>query len=170
MKFLLRSIYIWLRKLTGVIYTNRLPSAIYYGFAELSERQYHILNQVPNSLSRAKFHKSRIKVSDLAALTAKTGDEFTLFTCGSQRLLIRGESYGVPLTEKVILSLKKQGYKWSAHSHPGTSDSVLDASGKPGDRLVLELFEQKRSLILNSSGRRNVFDRINNWRVRSCST
>ena len=55
----------------------------------------------------------------------------------------------------------------AAHSHPGTSDNVLDASGKPGDRLVLELFEQKRSLILNSSGRRNVFDSNNNWRVHS---
>jgi hypothetical protein len=30
-----------------------------------------------------------------------------------------------------------------------------------------ELFEQKRSLILNSSGRRNVFDSNNNWRVHS---
>jgi len=168
MKLLLGLIYIWLKRLTGVIYTNKPPSAIYYGFAELSGRQVHILKQVPNSLSRAKFHKSKIKVSDLAALTAKTGDEFALFTCGSQRLLIRGESYGVPLTEKVIISLKKQSYKWSAHSHPGTSDSVLDASGKPGDKLVLELFEQKRSLILNSSGRRNVFDINNNWRVHSC--
>jgi hypothetical protein len=79
MKLLLRLIYIWLKKLTGVIYTNKPPSAIYYGFADLSKRQNHILKQVPNSLSRAKF------------------------------------------------------------------DSVLDASGKLGDRLVLELFEQKRA-------------------------
>jgi hypothetical protein len=164
---LLDRLYIWLKKLTGSIYANKTSSAIYYGFAELSKRQLNLLNQVPYALSNTKCHKSKIKVSDLAALTAKTGDEFALFTRGSQRLLIRGESFGVPLTEKVLLSLKKQGYKWSAHSHPGTSDNVLDASGKPGDRLVLELFEQKRSLIVNSSGRRNVFDSNNNWRVDS---
>jgi len=166
MKKLLYLFHIWVKKLTGSIYANKMPSAIYYGFVELAKRQVNILNQVPHALSNAKFHKSKIKVSDLAALTAKTGDEFALFTRGSQRLLIRGESFGVPLTEKVILSLKEQGYKWSAHSHPGTSDNVLDASGKPGDRLVLELFEQKRSLILNSSGRRNVFDINNNWRIK----
>jgi len=164
---LLHFLHTWLKRLTGTIYAEKTPSAIYYGFTEPSKRQLNILNQVPYTLSNANFHKSKIKVSDLAAFTAKTGDEFALFTRGSQRLLIRGESYGVPLTEKVILSLKKQGYKWSAHSHPGTSDNVLDASGKPGDRLVLELFEQKRSLILNSSGRRNVFDSNNNWRVDS---
>jgi len=56
------------------------------------------------------FHKSKIKVSDLAAFTAKTGDEFALFTRGSHL---------------------------------------------------------NSSLILNSSGRRNVFDINNNWRVHS---
>ena len=43
-------------------------------------------------------------------------------------------------------------------------DLVLDASG--GDRYVLQLMGQERSLILNSTGRRNIFDATNNYRVR----
>lgn len=36
--------------------------------------------------------------------------------------------------------------------------TVLNASGMPGDREVLQKFNQTRSLILNSAGRRNVFN------------
>ena len=106
---LLHLIHTWIKKLTGTIYADKTPSAIYYGFTEPSKRQLNILNQVPYSLSNAKFQKSKIKVSYLAALTAKTGDGFALFTRGSQRLLIRGESYGVPLTEKSYSQSKKTG-------------------------------------------------------------
>jgi len=56
------------------------------------------------------------------------------------------------------LKLKSEKWKWSAHTHPGTKDLVLDASGTPGDRTVLQHLNQERSLILNSAGRRNVFD------------
>jgi len=44
------------------------------------------------------------------------------------------------------------------HTHPGLSDRVLMASGSPGDRAALEAFGQERSLILNSAGRRSIFD------------
>ena len=37
---------------------------------------------------------------------------------------------------------------------------VLDASS--GDRLALKIFEQERSLILDSLGRRNIFDQTDN--------
>lgn len=79
-----------------------------------------------------------------------TGDEFTMFTRGSQRLIIRGNNRGVDFTREQLGLLKKQGFRWSAHTHPNInfSRSILDASG--GDRSVLEIFEQDRSLILNS--------------------
>lgn len=48
------------------------------------------------------------------------------------------------------------------HVHPGTSDLVLHASGVSSDRQMLQLLEQERSLILNSAGRRNVFDKQDN--------
>ncbi|MET0052131.1 MAG: hypothetical protein ABW095_13775, partial [Candidatus Thiodiazotropha sp.] len=98
-------------------------------------------------------------------LTAQTGDEFALFTRGSQRLMFRGNQYGVPLTESELAGLKAQGFKFSGHSHPGTSDITLNASGTPGDRRVLEIFDQQQSLIVNSSGRRNVFDAATDRRV-----
>jgi hypothetical protein len=44
---LLHLIHTWLKRLTGIIYANKTPSAIYYGFAEPSKRQLNILNQVP---------------------------------------------------------------------------------------------------------------------------
>jgi hypothetical protein len=40
--------------------------------------------------SRKIIDKSDVKMSDLSALTAKTGDEFAMFTNGRKRLIIRG--------------------------------------------------------------------------------
>lgn len=73
-------------------------------------------------------------------MAARAGDEFALFTNGSQRLVVRGNHNGVPMTRSELHSLSDQGYKWSAHSHPGASDLVLDNSGIPGDRLVLDIY------------------------------
>lgn len=39
------------------------------------------------------------------------------------------------------------------------------ASPIPGDRMVLEMFGQSRSLILNSRGARNIFDQSNNTHI-----
>jgi hypothetical protein len=146
------------------------PSKIAWGYGSLSGRQQDILDQLPDTLSQLSLKKSQINVTELAALTAQTGDEFALFTRGSQRLVIRGNDRGVPLLPEEIVSLKNQGYKWSGHSHPGTRDAVLDASGgygkQQGDLYVLELMNQDRSLILNSAGQRSIFDQFDNYRVQ----
>lgn len=120
---------------------------------------------MPGELSTITVKKRDINVNDLASLTAKTGDEFAIFTRGSQRLVVRGNPNGVPLSIKQLENLQKQGYKFSAHTHPGTSDITLNASGFPGDRAVIQIFKQKQSLILNSAGRKSVFDRLNDRRV-----
>ncbi|MDC8760326.1 hemagglutinin repeat-containing protein [Janthinobacterium fluminis] len=146
------------------------PAEIAWGYGKLSTRQQGVLDQLPETLSQLTFRKSQVSVTDLAAMTAQTGDEFALFTRGSQRLVIRGSDRGVPLLPEEITALREQGYKWSGHSHPGTSDIVLDASGvfgKPqGDRYVLDLLNQQRSVIVNSAGRRSVFDQFDNYRVK----
>ncbi|MDE1465718.1 hypothetical protein [Spartinivicinus poritis] len=98
------------------------PIEVLYGAKELSKRQQVLLSKVPKELSRVILKKRDINVNDLAHLTAKTGDEFALFTRGAQRLLIRGNSNGVRLTIQQLKNLHKQGYKFSAHTHPGTSD------------------------------------------------
>jgi hypothetical protein len=104
-----------------------------------------------------------VSLTDLAALTAHTGDEFAVFTRGPQRLLIRGNPRGVRLTENELIALRNAGWKWSGHTHPGVADLVLDASG--GDRKVLEIFGQRQSVITNSRGARNVFDESDNRRI-----
>jgi hypothetical protein len=146
------------------------PSEIAWGYGQVSKRQHAILSQLPETLSQTTLRKGDIGVTDIAALTAQTGDEFALFTRGSQRLVIRGNANGVPLLPEEIVALREQGFRWSAHSHPGTRDVVLDASGyyrgKSGDRYVLELMQQQRSMIINSAGNRSVFDEFDNFRVK----
>jgi len=140
------------------------PAEIYYGYGELSARQINFLEQLSQSDSIKLLHKSDIRVSDLAALTAKTGDEFAMFTLGSRRLIVRGDRTGVDISE-LLSKLQTEKWTWSAHTHPGTRDIALNASGIPGDRQVLQILEQDRSLIVNSSGRRNVFDLQNDMHV-----
>lgn len=140
-------------------------AAIYHGAAELTRRQADLLAQLPDAGARIVVAKRAFKTNDLAALTAMTGDEFTVFTRGSQRMVVRGDSTGVPLSVSELEALRDAGWRWSGHTHPGTDDLVLDASGRPGDRMVLEIMGQDRSMIANSRGARSVFDREDNMRV-----
>lgn len=128
------------------------PAEIYHGYAELSARQSRLLERLPRQASSIQILKSDINAADLAALTAKTGDEFAMFTLGSRRIIIRGNNNGVNI-KKWLPQLQSEGWTWSAHTHPGIRDTVLNASGIPGDRQVLKLLNQERSLILNSGGR-----------------
>jgi len=94
--------------------------------------------------------------SDLAALTAQTGDEFAMFTTGGRRMIIRGNPRSVPINTSAAEQLANQGWRWFAHSHPGISQTVLTASG--GDRAVLSQFvNQAKSRIFNSVGRSQIF-------------
>jgi hypothetical protein len=139
------------------------PAEIFHGYGKLSPRQERLLTALPRDLSRTIVLKNSLSLTDLAALTARTGDEFAVFTRGPQRMVIRGSPSGVALTKVELTALRDAGWKWSGHTHPGVADLVLDASG--GDRMVLEIFGQEQSAILNSRGARNVFDRSDNRRV-----
>jgi len=88
---------------------------ILYGAKKLTARRQEILDQLPDALSRMTLHKKQVNVTDLAHLTAATGDEFALFTRGSQRLVVRGDANGVPLTVSQLEKLHQQGYRFSAH-------------------------------------------------------
>lgn len=92
----------------------------------------------------------------MAALTARTGDEFAMFTLGSRRLIVRGDQKYTYI-EALIPKLTKEGWTWSAHTHPGITPASLIPSGKGGDRGLLELINQEQSLILNSTGKRSIF-------------
>ncbi|PAT43023.1 hypothetical protein CK621_05670 [Vandammella animalimorsus] len=110
------------------------PAAIVRGLGELNRRQAAALDALPAEGAKAIVHQS-FGLRDLAALTAATGDEFAMFSTGGRRLLVRGNKTSVPITPDMARDLAQNGWRWSAHTHPGTSTNVLRSS--PGDRAVL---------------------------------
>jgi hypothetical protein len=88
----------------------------------------------------------------LAALTAKESVEFAMFTRGSERLIVRGDRGSVNINSFDAVVLNARGYRWSGHTHVGRN---LAASY--GDKKVLRRFVQKRSVIYNAMGERNIF-------------
>ncbi len=127
------------------------PSAILHWGRPLNNRQRALLDKLPGFDSRITVHKSRVKVTDLAALTAETGVEFAMFTRGSERLIIRGNASTVAVDPKEARRLAAEGFKWSAHTHPGIDDLCLQSS--EGDGIILKCFAQEQSVIYNSKGR-----------------
>ena len=101
--------------------------------------------------SRAIVNKRDLSLLDLAALTTETGDEFAVFTRKGRRLVVRGGFMRVPITPDDAAALNAAGYKWSGHTHPGISDSVLTPS--KGDVTILDIFKQNRTVIYNSIGK-----------------
>ena len=93
---------------------------------------------------------------DLSMLTANTGDEFAMFTCKRKRIVVRGNAEWVPLKIEEIIHLRKAGYRWSGHTHPGYADTDLLASD--GDKFVLKLFEQTNSAIYNAVGHHRLIE------------
>ena len=141
------------------------PRAIVRGLGELSNRQRGVLDNLPTFGAETITNTKGFGVTDLAALTASTGDEFAMFTTGGRRLVVRGGPTSVPIGVNRAQELSGQGWRWSAHTHPGTSDWVLQSS--PGDRAVLEAFGQGESVIYNSLGGRRRFtpdgDLLGDW-------
>lgn len=95
-------------------------------------------------------------MTDLAALTAKTGDEFAMFTKSENRLVVRGNPYKVNIGVGEAKNLAVQGYKWSGHTHPG--DGPLCLTPSDGDYDILKAFGQNKSVIYNSKGQFATFD------------
>ncbi len=64
------------------------PGAIMHFDVELNNRQSNLLSKLDGYDSSVVVKKGDVNLKDLAAITAKTGDEFAMFTRGSQRLII----------------------------------------------------------------------------------
>jgi len=133
------------------------PNAIIHADRPLNNRQKDLLDRLPDYNSRLVVNKREVSMRDIAALTAYTGDEFAVFTKGKERLIIRGNSSMVEIDARSAKELADKGYRWSGHIHPGMSGNSLIASG--GDILVLNQFPQERSVIYNSKGYYEVFEK-----------
>lgn len=131
------------------------PNAITHFDVELNTRQKNLLQQLPDYESSITINRGDVNLKDLAALTAKTGDEFAMFTRGSQRMIVRGNANAVNINGRMAQDLYNAGYKWSGHTHPGTGMNVKFAS--EGDMYILKQFHQMQSVIFDSQGNFNVF-------------
>ena len=127
------------------------PADVVFGAKELSRRQQNILNELPGCGSKAIFRKKDVSMLDLSALTAKTGDEFAMFSRKREQLVMRGDKNSVPIGPVEAIVLRDEGYRWSGHTHPGYGGASLIVSD--GDRLVLEAFGQAKSALYNSAGK-----------------
>ena len=133
------------------------PNAILHTGRPLNNRQQKLLEQLPGYDSQIIVPKKSVNMKDLSALTAETGDEFALFTKGNERLIIRGNSNSVNIDIAKAKELAEQGYKWSGHTHPGTTPLIMQASD--GDYSILDCFNQQYSVIHNSKGEYRTFER-----------
>jgi len=128
------------------------PWAIRRHDKPLNDRQQAVLDKLSSYDSRVIIDKGDVSMTDLAALTAKTGDEFAMFTQGSRRLIVRGNADIVNITPEKAAEMSALGYKWSGHTHVGS----LVAS--KGDKRVLNAFKnQKTSVIYNEIGEKSRF-------------
>lgn len=133
------------------------PNAILHFDVELTKRQKAVLDSLTGYNSRTIVTKSDVNMADLSALTAKTGDEFALFTKSGERLVVRGNPYMVEITPEEAHQMGLDGYVWSGHTHPGVDFNALQPSA--GDYAILNQFRQESSAIYNSTGQYLIFER-----------
>lgn len=132
------------------------PTAIAQHGVQLSKQQRALLDKLDGYDSRVIVDKRSADMTDLAALTAETGDEFAMFTRGSERLIVRGNSSSVNIDIDNARELAQNGYKWSGHTHPGHDYNCLIASD--GDYAILEAFGQTTGVTYNSLGQYLTFE------------
>jgi A nuclease of the HNH/ENDO VII superfamily with conserved WHH len=131
------------------------PGAVFDNAAPLGARQTGLLNRLPADGSRIVIGKGEVSIQDIAALTARTGDEFAIFTKGNERMILRGNGDRIEVSPQLLQQLKSEGWRWSAHSQPGTR--IGDAVASAADQRVLRELGQNQSLIVNSRGDANIF-------------
>ena len=124
---------------------------------ELNNRQRELLEKLKEFDSKVIVPKKSVNMTDLSALTAKTGDEFAMFTKAGSRLIIRGNKNSVNVDLDVASQLASEGYKWSGHTHPG--NDMLCMFPSDGDKAVLKQFNHKSSAIYNSKGQHTTFEK-----------
>ena len=131
------------------------PGAILHFDRPLNRRQEKLLKLLPSYDRRIILPKHEVNMKDLSALTAKTGVEYAMFTKKGSLLIIRGSANMTNVDVPFAVKLAQEGYRWSGHTHPGSTLNVLIPS--EGDRLILRQFDQEFSCIWNESGSFAVF-------------
>ncbi len=124
--------------------------------APLSKRQKAIDEKLQEFNSSIEVPKKAVSMADLATLTRYNKVEYSLFTKGQTRLIIKGDNEHVEITPEIAEQMAKEGWKWSGHTHPGTER--VDVFPSPGDIHILKAFGQNRSVIYNANGSYRKFE------------
>ncbi len=131
------------------------PNAMTHFDRPLNNRQQRLMDQLPEFDSRTTVRKQNVNLRDISALTAKTGDEFALFTRRGERMVVRGNGHLTNIDTEAARQMAADGWRWSGHTHPGSGINAKMPS--PGDYAVLKAFKQEYSVILDSSGKYAIF-------------
>ncbi len=101
----------------------------------LNKRQLGLHKLLGEQGSTAVVRKSDVSMADLVRIGRVTGDEYTIFTKGGQRLIIRGYGNELRVSEQLAIELRAGTHgKWSGHTHPpgyGVTPSTVDRSFLP---------------------------------------
>ena len=110
------------------------PNAMEHFGRPLNNRQQRLDDALPGYDSRIVVKKRDVNLRDLAALTAKTNAEYSLFTRKGDRMIVRGNETRVNITPEIAHDMTTHGWRWSGHTHPGIDVNVTTPS--PGDYAV----------------------------------
>ena len=115
----------------------------------LSRRQAEIHEKLATQGSIGEFSKKNVSMNDLRAIGQVTGDEYSMFTLGSRRLVIRGYGNEISVSQEMLDGLLAGNYgKWSGHTHP----PGYSINPGPADRPFLQQMGQQRSAIWGDGG------------------
>ena len=131
------------------------PNAMAHFDRPLNNRQQRLMDQLQDFDSRVTTRKREVSLRDISALTEKTGVEYALFTRRGERMVVRGNDHMTNIDQETARKMASEGWHWSGHSHPGFDYFCLIPSD--GDKLILQVFGQEQSCIVNSLGQRNTF-------------
>ena len=131
------------------------PNAIEHFGRPLNNRQQRLDDALQGYDSKITVPKKDVNLKDIAALTANTNVEYALFTRKTERMIIRGALDHVNITPDMARGMAADGWRWSGHTHPGQGPNVKVPS--EGDEEVLRAFGQEFSVILDSTGKYEVF-------------
>ena len=124
---------------------------------KLSVKQRKLLKILQKPGDYIEAAKKRIKINDLPKLAAVENVEFSLFTKRARRILVRGTYNETPIEPDLLVRLKEEGWKFSAHTHPVKHEAALKSS--PNDARFLQMLGQDRSVILSSNGLYKCFNK-----------
>ena len=131
-------------------WNSRLP------LKSLSKQIRQIHSAIPKQGSYAWMSKNRVSMRQLRTLTQHTGDEYMMFSVGSQRLVIRGSGSKVTVTGGAyneVIKVTILGGRYSGHTHP----PGYSLTPGPADAPFLRSLGQKTSGIWGSgTGRTGV--------------